>query len=90
MWVHSVSLGQLVGLSELSSSLFFFLIVTHLETGGIDLTYWIWGGGGGWLSEFDPRGILLCWHLLTSACLTSSWELTSVIPSSALYTVGSI
>ena len=23
----------------------FFLIVSHLETGGIDLTYWSWGWG---------------------------------------------
>ena len=44
LWVHSVSLGQLVGLSELSSSSFFFLVVKHLETGGIELTYWSWGG----------------------------------------------
>ena len=70
-----------------------FLFLSCCEASG---NRWNWvnllelGGCGGWRSEFDPRDILLCWHLLTSACLASSWELTSVIPSSTLYTVGSI
>ena len=47
LWVHSVSLRHLLGLSELSSSPFFFLVGKHLETGGIDLTYWSWWEDGG-------------------------------------------